>query len=79
MSTLSISLPDETLQFLEAEARRRNIGSASAYAGTLLREAQLAQEVEDKLLAGLASGPGSPFDDQWAARMKERVFADPSA
>jgi hypothetical protein len=74
MSTLSISLPDETLQFLEAEARRQNAGSASAFASVLLREAQMAQRVEDQLLAGLASGPGSPFDDQWAARMKERVL-----
>lgn len=81
MSTLSITLPDETMRFLESEARLRNAGSPAAYAGKLLHEARMrsaAELVEDKLLAGLASGPGSRFNDDWAAQTKERVFGSAS-
>lgn len=78
MSTLSITLPEETLQFVESEARRQNYGSPSEFVGSLLNEARRcsrADLLEAKLLAGLASGPGVVCDDDWAAQMKAKVLA----
>jgi hypothetical protein len=35
----------------------------------------MAELLETKLLAGLASGPGSPFDSRWVAHMKAKVLS----
>jgi hypothetical protein len=81
MTTLSITLPPETGEFVEAESRRQGFATPDEFVGKLIIEAHRSSEahdIEEKLLAGLASGPGTPFDETWAARMKERVLSGKS-
>lgn len=77
MTTQSITLPEDTRHFVETEARRRGFATPGDFVGNLVLTAQRGSDsetIEDKLLAGKASGTGGAFDSDWADRMKERVL-----
>ncbi len=76
MATMNISIPDEMKAFVEQEAARRGFGTVSEYMRVLIREVQERQAERDRvdalLLAGLNSGPATPFSvEDWESIRRE--------
>jgi antitoxin ParD1/3/4 len=65
MATMNISLPDEMKAFVEDQAAKRGFGTVSEYVRSILREVQERQAARERvdalLIAGLESGPATPF------------------
>jgi antitoxin ParD1/3/4 len=88
MTTVTISLPDSLMQFVDAQVTNKGYGGVSEYIRSLVCEAQAREQdarLEALLLEGLASGDPIPVDenfwtDLWAeaeqkveARKTERL------
>jgi antitoxin ParD1/3/4 len=77
MATLTITLPDELKEFVEAQAARDGFGSPDEYLAALLRQTRhrIAKlELDAKLIEGLDSGPATPMTDADWDELKRRVF-----
>jgi antitoxin ParD1/3/4 len=64
MATLDISLPDDMMAYVEAQAAREGFGTASEYLCSVIREVQkrlAKQALEAKLREALESGPAEPM------------------
>lgn len=62
MTTLNISLPDPLKQYIEKRTAKGGYSSSSEYVRGLIREdkdRRAKEELENKLLEGLASGPST--------------------
>ncbi|WP_165067885.1 ribbon-helix-helix domain-containing protein [Paludisphaera rhizosphaerae] len=75
MTTMNLSLPDEMMAFIEAQAALGGHASAAEYVQALIREAQkrtAKQELEAKLREGMESGPATEMTPRtgmgWNAR-----------
>jgi antitoxin ParD1/3/4 len=67
MSTLNITLPETMRDFIEGQVADGGYGTASAYIGALVREAQnrkAKEKIEALLLEGLNSGPSTEMTAQ---------------
>ena len=76
MAAMNIFIPDEMKAFVEQEAARRGLGTVSKYMRVLIRGVQERQAERDRvdalLLAGLNSGPATPFSaDDWESIRQE--------
>ncbi|GAC1339517.1 MAG: type II toxin-antitoxin system ParD family antitoxin [Isosphaeraceae bacterium] len=83
MTSMSISLPDEIKEFVEARAASEGYASASDYCLALIREARkrlTKQELELKLAEAISSGPAEPMTradwDDRERRVGERDSLD---
>jgi antitoxin ParD1/3/4 len=64
MATMNISLPDAMKEFVEAQAAKQGFGSVSEYLRAIIRDVQKRQpkqDLKEKLLEGLRSGPATPM------------------
>jgi hypothetical protein len=77
MATLTISLPDETVAYLQAKAVRGGHASVDAYLGAVLHEIRLIEakkKFEAKIQEAIDSGPMEPhtaedMDSIWGEAM----------
>jgi Arc/MetJ-type ribon-helix-helix transcriptional regulator len=76
MSTIPVELPDHLMSYVDQSAARAGYASASEFIVALVAAASEKQgEIEQALLAGIASGPAEPWtDDEWQA-IKSRVVS----
>jgi putative addiction module CopG family antidote len=75
MSTISVELPNELLEFIEARVQRGEFASASEYIVALVEVARKKRsEIETALIQGLASGPAEEWKDEDWAVLKQRVI-----
>ena len=64
MATLDISLPDDMMAFVEAQAANEGFGTASEYLCSVIRGVQkrhAKQALEAKLREAIESGPAEPM------------------
>jgi antitoxin ParD1/3/4 len=62
--SLNISLPESMRAWIDQQVKAGGYGTASEFVREVLREAQKArarQELEQKLIAGIESGPPTPM------------------
>jgi antitoxin ParD1/3/4 len=75
MTTVTISLPDSLMQFVDAQVANKGYNDASEYIRSLLHQAQEREadaRLEVLLLEGLASGDPIPVDENfWSDLRKE--------
>lgn len=76
MSTILVELPDHLISYVDQSAERAGYATASEYIVALVAAASEKQgEIEQALMAGIASGPAEPWtDDEWQA-IKNRVVS----
>jgi antitoxin ParD1/3/4 len=77
MTRLNISLPEAMKEFVEEQVRSGGYATPSDYVQTLIREAQVRaakQELENKLIEGLESGPATPMTTEDWEELKRRVW-----
>ena len=73
MSTMNISLPDDMKDWVDAQVRARGFMSASEYIRDLIRQQREdIEELREKLLEGLNSGPGI-LADEFFADLSQRI------
>jgi Arc/MetJ-type ribon-helix-helix transcriptional regulator len=74
VSTIPVELPDHLNLFVDQSAERAGFANASEYIVALVTAASEKQgEIDQALMAGIASGPAEPWtDDEWQA-IKSRV------
>src|SRR5260370_32239439 len=73
MTTLTISLPDSLMQFVDAQVANKGYGDVSEYIRSLLHEAQEREadaRLEALLLEGLASGDPIPVDEKFWSELR---------
>ena len=78
MTTVTISLPDSLMQFVDAQVANKGYGDVSQYIRSLLHEAQEREadsQLEGLLLEGLASGDPIPVDEKYWKDLKEKTEA----
>ena len=77
MSSLQVSLSEDARRFVEEQAAKRGLASSGAFLERLVLEAMEREGLEEKLVAGLASGPVFEADDaywdQKQAELTERA------
>ena len=74
MSTMNISLPDDMKDWVDAQVRARGFMSASEFIRDLIRQQREdIEELREKLLEGLNSGPGIPADEV-LQRMRQQIL-----
>jgi antitoxin ParD1/3/4 len=75
MTTVTISLPDALMQFVDAQVANKGYGDVGEYIRSLVHEAQereMDARLEALLLEGLASGDPIPVDENfWSDLRKE--------
>jgi Arc/MetJ-type ribon-helix-helix transcriptional regulator len=67
MTTRTISLPDETMEFAEAQARREGYDSVDAYINAVLYDIRLREakrKFEARLREAMESGPSEPVTEE---------------
>ncbi len=76
MSTIPVELPDHLTSFVDQSAERAGFASAGEFIVALVSAASEKQgEIDQALMAGIASGPAEPWtDDEWQA-IKSRVVS----
>jgi Arc/MetJ-type ribon-helix-helix transcriptional regulator len=68
MTEVVVRLPDEARSFVEQQVAARRLASASDFLVSLVEEARrraVVADVDQKLLEGLASGPGEEATPEW--------------
>ncbi len=72
MSTIPVELPDHLMSYVDQSVQQAGYTSASEYIVALVAAASEKQgEIEQSLMAGIASGPAEPWtDDEWQAIKK---------
>ena len=74
MSTISVNLPDDLRQFVEANVVRGQFTSANDYIVALVEAARRQRSsIETALIDGLESGPADEWTSQEWADIKQRV------
>lgn len=73
MSTMNISLPDALKSFVDEQVAQRGYGTSSEYVRELIRRDQDRLHLRGLLLAGAASAPGAPADDDYFDSLRDRV------
>jgi antitoxin ParD1/3/4 len=81
-TTMNISLPDSMRQWVEQRVESEGFGTASEYIRALVREDQkrrASEEIDQKLLAALDSGPAAEMtSSDWnliKPKVRERLSA----
>ncbi|MEJ7590557.1 MAG: hypothetical protein WKF77_03355 [Planctomycetaceae bacterium] len=76
MSTIPVELPDHLMSYVDRSAERAGYANASEYIVALVAAASEKQgEIQQALMAGIASGPAEPWtDEEWQA-IKSRVVS----
>ncbi len=75
MSTISVELPDDLREFVEAKVGRGQFASANESIVALVDAARRKRsEIEAALIEGLASGPAEEWTSQDWADIKQRVM-----
>lgn len=79
MSSITVELPDHLMLYVAQGAERAGYSTAGEYIAALIAAASEKQgEIEEALMAGIASGPAEPWtDEQWQS-IKSRVVSRPS-
>lgn len=82
MSTLTISLPEAMVEFVEAQAREGGFVTVSEYVEAVLRDVQVRaakRALEEKLREGIESGDAAPLThEEWDAIVREGFARAPS-
>jgi Arc/MetJ-type ribon-helix-helix transcriptional regulator len=76
MTTINISMPEETKAFIEAEVAQEGYASASEYFLALVHEARkrkAKRELEAKLLEGLQGEMTDLTREEWEAMEREAM------
>jgi antitoxin ParD1/3/4 len=77
MTTMTISIPETTREFVEAQAKQEGFASVDEYLASVLRQVQLREakrKLEAKLIEGLESGPGVPVTPEFWTELEREVF-----
>jgi Arc/MetJ-type ribon-helix-helix transcriptional regulator len=77
MATLTISLPDDTLKFLEQKAREGGHASVDAYVGAVLHAIRLDEakrKFEAKIQEAIDSGPAVPLTPEFWVDLEREIF-----
>jgi antitoxin ParD1/3/4 len=77
MTTMTISIPETTREFVEAQAKQEGFASVDEYLASVLRQVQLREarrKLDAKLIEGLESGPAVPVTKEgWDAIRNEAL------
>ncbi len=79
MATLTISLPDETVAYLQAKAQQGGHASVDAYLGAVLHEIRLIEakkRFEAKIQEAIDSGPAVPVTPEMWETLRREVFEE---
>jgi antitoxin ParD1/3/4 len=77
MTTMTISIPETTRKFVEAQAKQEGFASVDEYLVSVLRQVQLREakrKLEAKLIEGLESGPAVPVTPEFWTELEREVF-----
>ncbi len=75
MAAISLELPDDLRQFVEAKAQSGQFASANEYIVALVNAARSKRsDLEAALIEGLQSGPAEEWTSQEWADIKQRVI-----
>lgn len=77
MSTMNISLPEPMKEFVDAQVAERGYGTSSEYVRELIRKEQDRQHLRALLLAGAATAPTRPVDDDYFDSLRARAAGAP--
>ena len=78
MSTMNISLPQPMRDWVEEQVRLGSFGNASEYIRSLIRQDQkqrAQEELEEKLLQGLNSGPATRWTKKDVEDIKAKLLS----
>jgi antitoxin ParD1/3/4 len=75
MATMNVSLPDGLKEFVEAEVDVRGFSNSSEFVRDLIRREQERVRFTALIVDGMRSGPGSEMDDEYFARLRQRIDA----
>ena len=76
MSNIPIELPDHLIQFVDQGTKDGGFANHSEFIVALVAAASAKQgEIEQALMAGIASGPAEPWTDEEWQSIKERVVS----
>jgi antitoxin ParD1/3/4 len=73
MTTMNVSLPDSLKSFVDEQVSSGGYSTSSEYVRDLIRKDQDRQRLRAMLLAGAASPPGQPADDDSFDALRARV------
>lgn len=73
MTTMNVSLPDALKAFVDEQVATGGYSTSSEYVRELIRKDQDRQRLRAMLLAGAASPPGNPADDDYFDSLRARV------
>lgn len=75
MATISLELPEDLREFVEATVQRGNFANANEYIVALLDAARKKRtDIEAALIEGLESGPAEEWTTQEWEDIKQRVI-----
>jgi Arc/MetJ-type ribon-helix-helix transcriptional regulator len=77
MATLTVSLPDDTVKYLEEKVRQGGHASVDAYLGAVLYEIRLIEakkKFEAKIQEAIDSGPAVPVTRETWESLRREVF-----
>jgi len=73
MSTMNISLPDNLKAFVDEQVSQRSYGTSSEYMRELIRRDRDRVQLQNLLLAGAASPPAAPINENYFDGLRARV------
>jgi hypothetical protein len=73
MSSLQVSLSADAQRFVEEQAAKRGLANSGEFLERLVLEAMEREGLEEKLVAGLASGPVFEADDAYWDRKRTEL------
>jgi len=73
MGTMNISLPDSLKDFVDQQVNERGYGTSSEYVRELIRKDKDRLMLRGLLLAGAASAPTKPVDDEYFDSLRRKV------
>jgi len=76
---MNVSLPDALKSFVDEQVTSGGYSTSSEYVRELIRKDQDRQRLRAMLLAGAASPPGQPADDDYFDTLRARVRRDAQA
>lgn len=78
-NTMSFSLPESMREYIDERVELGNYGNTSEYLRDLIRQDQVAREIDHirtAIAVGLASGPGRELTNEVLAEIWERSLVD---
>jgi antitoxin ParD1/3/4 len=73
MTRRTVTLPEPLDRFVDAQVASGGYASADEYLRELVRRDRDRLELRALLLAGPASGPGTPADEAWFAHLRDAI------